>query len=131
MAGLPARIEHSGLCELESTMPSIPYCSVLDSPGIARSWSVMQTAARERCSRTHRGRSGLQGARLVISSPTSPHAESFSNASSSLRTDTLVPIFFICVSSSFSPPARRISRSSIARIFFCRPLIFLALGFWA
>lgn len=131
VAGLPARIEYNGLCELVRTMPSILYCSVLDLPGIARSWSMVQTAAGERCSRTHRGRSGLQGARPVISNTTSPHAESFSNASSSLRTDTLVPIFFICVSSSFSPPARRISRSSIARIFFCRPLIFLALGFWA
>ena len=47
---------------------------------------------------------------------------------SSAKTVAFVPIFFICVSSSFSPPANRISRSSMARIFFCKPLSFLAFG---
>ena len=47
---------------------------------------------------------------------------------SSASTLAFVAIFFICVSSSFSPPARRISRSSMARTFFCRPRSFLAFG---
>lgn len=53
----------------------------------------------------------------------------YSVLSSSFKTADLVAIFFICVSSSFSPPARRISRSSIARIFFCRLRSFFWAGF--
>lgn len=51
---------------------------------------------------------------------------SYPTAWSSFLTASSVWIFFICVSSSFSPPARRILSSSIARIFFSRPRTFLS-----
>ena len=47
-------------------------------------------------------------------------------ASKSFLTESSLKIFFICVSSSFSPPARRIFKSSMARIFFNNPRTFLS-----
>lgn len=126
-----ARIARGDLCELVRILPSILCRFVLDLPEIARSWLNGADGHRGGVQQATSWEDWVAGCRPVISGLASPHAGSFSNASSSFRTDTLVPIFFICVSSNFSPPARRISRSSIARIFFCRPLIFLALGFWA
>lgn len=128
MVGLLTRTDHSGLCDFVSACPLFsclmpvtrPKCTLVVYSADRRRGEVQQDAPWE---------DFAAACHPVISVIARSYAGSFSNASSSLRTDTLVPIFFICVSSSFSPPARRISRSSIARIFFCRPLIFLALGF--
>lgn len=49
-------------------------------------------------------------------------------AASSFLTLSSLVIFCICVPSNFSPPACRIFRSSIALIFFSKPLTFFSFG---
>lgn len=77
-------------------------------------WTQLQTASR--------GTKTVVFPRPSLARITVLHV-SFSSACSSSATFFLLEIFCTCVSSSFSPPASLISRSSMARIFFCRARI--------